>query len=317
MIYNSKIYSRLGQSASIFGMSLIDFSSKLPIKVVTADMSVVAGLDRFKSTYPDSFFNVGIAEQNMIGIAAGLADEGDTTVAVAQACFASMRCFEQVRQYMGYMKSPVILVGINSGFSLSFFGNTHYALEDINLMRSISGLTVLSPSDSGEAIKCFEWAIKAKKPTYIRLYGGLNCPIVYGDDFEFNVDKVSKLSEGQTTTIYATGSMVSVALRAADILIEDGIFVNVVNVHTITPLDKEGVLKNIVGKTIFSIEEHYTIGGLGTAISECLSEHGIGCRLVKLGVQNIFMERIGDYKWLLQSNRLTPEFVAEDVKKYV
>ena len=160
--FNPRVYFRLGQSGSIFGMELMEQAGNYPFKVLSSDMSVVAGLDRFKKEYPDNFYNVGIAEQNLLGVAAGLDSEGFKTIAVAQACFISMRSFEQVRQYLGYMGGKVMCVGINSGFSLTFFGNTHYAIEDLALMRSIPNMTVLSPADAGEAVKLFDAALKSK-----------------------------------------------------------------------------------------------------------------------------------------------------------
>lgn len=147
---NTKILSSLGQGGSIFGITLLDLmKEREDIVVLSADMSTPAGLDKFKSLYANHFFNLGIAEQNMIGVAAGLMDEGYKTISVAQACFISMRCFEPVRQFLGYMHSKQVLVGIGSGFSLTFMGNTHYALEDIALMRSIPGM------DRDSTFRCF------------------------------------------------------------------------------------------------------------------------------------------------------------------
>ena len=177
--FNSRAYCRLGQSGSVFGMELMEQAQNYNFKVLSSDMSVVAGLDRFKREYPQNFYNVGIAEQNLLGVAAGLDSEGYKTIAVAQACFISMRSFEQVRQYLGYMGGKVMCVGINSGFSLTFFGNTHYAIEDIALMRSIPNMTILSPADAGEAVKAFETALKVDGPVYLRLSGSLMTPIVY------------------------------------------------------------------------------------------------------------------------------------------
>ena len=229
MSFNARIYSHLGQSGAVFGITINNLFKELPLKVVSADMSVVAGLERFKKTSPEDFYNIGIAEQNMLGVAAGLADEGYRTVAVAQACFVTMRSFEQVRQYMGYMQIPIVLVGINSGFALTYFGNTHYALEDLGLMRGIPNLIVLSPADAWEAAKCFEWAMYANKPTYIRLFGGLNIPMVYKEDFDFKVDKLSVVRDGDDIVIFATGSMVANALKVAEILSERGVSLRVIN----------------------------------------------------------------------------------------
>lgn len=307
---NSRIYSRLGQSGSIFGMSLLEQSKEHPIKVVSADMSVVAGLDRFKKTYPNDFYNVGIAEQNMIGVASGLASEGYKSIAVAQACFNSMRSFEQIRQYLGYMHNNVICVGINSGLSLTFFGNTHYALEDLALMRAINNMIVLSPADAGEAVKTFEASLTLDNPVYIRLTGALNCPIVYKEDFDFTIGKANVINEGEDITVFATGSMVSTALKALEYM--PGLSVKVVDVHTVKPFDKDVVCNSIKSRLIVSIEEHNICGGLGSAVADELANLGNTPPLLKLGVRNFF-ELIGDYGYLLKQARLTPELIAEDI----
>lgn len=311
--YNARAYARLGQSGSIFGMALMDLLPDNDIKVVSADMSVVAGLDRFKRTYPNQFYNVGIAEQNLLGVAAGLASEGHRTIAVAQACFISMRSFEQARQYMGYMNHPVIAVGINSGFALTFFGNTHYCIEDLTLMRSIPGMTVLSPADAGSAVKAFEAAVGVDGPVYIRLTGGMMTPMVYKDDFTYTIGKAITLREGADATVFATGTVVANVLKAADALQEEGISVKVVDMHTIKPIDREAIMACKDSRLIFTVEEHNTNGGLGSAIADVMSEVGDMPRLVKLGVHDTFSV-VGDYHYLLEQHRLTPELIKEDIE---
>ena len=165
-----KSYQGLGQTGAVFSMYLLDIIEDYPyLKILTADMSYIAKLERFKALYPNQFINVGIAEQNLLGVCAGLTSEGFKCVALAQASFISMRCFEQVRQYMSYMGYPIILIGLAGGFQLQFMGNTHYALEDLALMRSISGIVVMSPADAGEAVKCFQESLIIDQPVYIRL----------------------------------------------------------------------------------------------------------------------------------------------------
>jgi transketolase len=312
-IFNPRVYFRLGQSGSIFGMELMGQAGNYPFKVLSSDMSVVAGLDRFKKEYPDSFYNVGIAEQNLLGVAAGLDSEGFKTIAVAQACFISMRSFEQVRQYLGYMGGKVMCVGINSGFSLTFFGNTHYAIEDMALMRSIPNMTVLSPADAGEAVKLFDAALKVDGPVYLRLSGSLNTPIVYKEDYELKIGQAITLKEGEDIAIFATGLMVSNALKAAELLLEKGITATVVDVHTIKPIDKDTIQKNCDKKLLVSVEEHNVVGGLGTAIADVLSEQRNSAPLLKLGVQDHFMP-VGDYNYLVEQAGLTPEQIAASIE---
>lgn len=311
--YNPRVYFRLGQSGSIFGMELMEQAGNYSFKVLSSDMSVVAGLDRFKKEYPDNFYNVGIAEQNLLGVAAGLDSEGFKTIAVAQACFISMRSFEQVRQYLGYMGGKVMCVGINSGFSLTFFGNTHYAIEDMALMRSIPNMTVLSPADAGEAVKLFDAALKVDGPVYLRLSGSLNTPIVYKEDYELKIGQAITLKEGEDIAIFATGLMVSNALKAAELLLEKGITASVLDVHTIKPIDKDTILKNCGKKLLVSVEEHNVVGGLGTAIADVLSEQRNSAPLLKLGVQDHFMP-VGDYNYLVEQAGLTPEQIAASIE---
>jgi transketolase len=310
---NARIYSKLGQSGAAFGIGLIEVQKVNPnIFILSSDMSRPAGLDRFKSMYPEMFNNVGIAEQNLIGIAAGMASEGKKVIVTAQAAFISMRSCEQIRQYMGYMHSNIIAVGISSGFALNFFGNTHYAIEDISIMRSIPGMTILSPSDAGQAAKALVAALDLNSPVYIRFTGTLNCPIVYDKDYPFEIGKAIQLKEGNDITVFATGSMVYNSLKAAEILEHKGIFLRVIDMHTIKPLDTE-ILKKCCDSNYFvSVEEHNIVGGLGTAISEFIASKRNFPPLLRIGVMDKFSHP-GDYTYLLEQNRLQPEQIAEDI----
>lgn len=308
---NPKLLSMFGQAASIFAVALpkvIEFHPN--IIALSADMSTAAGLDKFKATHPENFYNLGIAEQNMIGVAAGLSVEGFLPVCTAQACFLSMRDFEQIRQYCGYMQKRMILVGLLAGFSLSFFGKTHFALEDIALMRTIPGMTILSPCDALEAKKAFETALEMDGPVYIRLFGGTGVPVVYENDFDFNVGKTSELRAGSDVQIIATGSMVSSALKVADLLKEKSISASVIDMYTLKPLDKNVISSD--AKLIVTIEEHNIVGGLGSAIAEELSTRTQHPALLRFGVKD-FNFKIGDYNYLLEENGLMPEQIANKI----
>jgi transketolase len=310
---NSRVYSKLGQSGASFGVGLLEALKLYPdLIVLSADMSKTAGLDRFKSMYPDQFFNVGIAEQNLIGIAAGMSSEGKKVIVTAQAAFISMRSFEQVRQYMGYMHSDIIAIGIGAGFSLTFFGNTHYAIEDISIMRSIPGMTILSPSDAGQATKALVAATELNAPVYIRFTGTMNCPIVYNEDYKLEVGKAIQVKEGTNITIIATGSMVYNSIKAAEIVEKEGLSVRVIDMHTIKPLDIDILKKCCKSKFFVSVEEHNIVGGLGTAISELIASQNNFPTLLRLGVMDSFSHP-GDYAFLLKQNRLQPEQIAEDI----
>ncbi|MCR4664201.1 MAG: transketolase [Paludibacteraceae bacterium] len=303
---NSKLLAMYGQSASMFGMALPELAAQREdIVVLAADQSVPAGLDKFKSLYPDRFFNVGIAEQNMIGIAAGLSDEGYLPVCVAQACFLTMRAYEPIRQYAGYMRKRMILVGLFSGFTTSLLGNTHYAKEDIALMRAIPGMRIVAPADAMEAVKCFESAVCSAIPVYIRLWGKTGTPIVYQSDYDYELGKAIRLREGKDIQLVATGSMVVQALEAAALLAEDGIEADVINMHTVKPLDASLLDKS---KPVFAIEEHSVIGGLGDALND------IGVHARKIGIADSFGV-VGKYGYLLEQNNLTGEKIKEHILK--
>ena len=307
--YNPKLMSMFGQGGSAFGMTLLEEVKNDPnIIVLSSDMSTPAGLDKFKSTYPENFYNVGIAEQNMIGIAAGLADEGYRPICVAQACFISMRSFEQVRQYAGYMKKPLILVGIGSGYSLAYMGNTHYALEDIALMRTIPEMQVVAPCDAIEACKALEAALKSDKPTYIRFFGGTGTPAVHAADFDYTIGKSVSLKEGKDIQIIATGSMVSNAMKVAESLSEQGIEASVVDMNTIKPLDTVAI--NMECPAIITVEEHSIIGGLGDAVGSYLLENGYQGKFKKIGIED-HLSVVGDYQYLLAENGLSVEKITE------
>ncbi len=310
---SSRTYSRLGQSGALFGMGLFDAIEAVGNTfVLTADMGKPAGMGRFKTRCPEYFINVGIAEQNLIGMAAGIASEGHPVVASAQAAFISMRSFEQVRHYLGYMKLPVVTVGVSAGFGLTFFGNTHYAIEDVAVMRTIPGLTILSPSDAGQAAKAIFAALKSKSPVYIRCTGGLNAPIIHKSDYEFQIGKAIEIKSGTDVAIFATGTVTANALEAALSLGGQGISVAVVDVHTIKPLDLESIDRYKGCKLLVSVEEHNIIGGLGGVISEHLAGVVAHPRLLRLGIKDRFFTP-GDYHYLIQQSRLDAGSIAEDI----
>lgn len=304
--YNSKLMAMYGQSASMFGMALPELAAQREdIVVLAADQSVPAGLDKFKSMYPDRFCNVGIAEQNMIGIAAGLSDEGYLPVCVAQSCFLTMRAYEPIRQYAGYMQKRMILVGLFSGYTTALMGNTHYAKEDISLMRTVPGMQVVAPADALEAVKCLECAISSNNPTFIRLWGGTGIPVIYPTDYDCEMGKAVQLRSGKDVQLVATGSMVVQALEAARLLATEGIEADVIDMHTIKPLDAALLDKT---KPVFSIEEHSVIGGLGDALND------EGIHVHKIGITDSFGV-VGKYNYLLEQNNLTGEKIKEHIFK--
>lgn len=313
---NSRIFSRLGQRGSIFGMAALELAKEDDkLILMTADLAQLSGMDRFIKTYPNQYINVGIAEQNMVGMAAGLCAEGFHPVVTTYATFLTMRSCEQMRHFMGYMHLPIVAVGSGAGLSQGFAGNTHYTIEDISMMRAIPGLTIYSPADAGSAVKLLEKTIKSNEPTYIRLTGNLNCPIVYKEDVDFETCssiECKKAKGNAEITIMAVGTMVSSAIKASDILEEKGLSVNVIDMFSIKPIDSDAIYKACKSKLIVSIEEHNKIGGLGAAVAEIMSDIDHSSRLLRLGVNDCF-DAACDYEGLLEQNRLTPELIAEDI----
>ena len=309
-----KDYIGVGQAAAIFGMYLPDnVDAYSNLTVLSADMSVAASLDRFIYQFPDKFTEIGIAEQNLVGIAAGMASEGFTPIAVAQAAFITMRAFEMDRQYLGYMKNKVVLVGLNSGFYLQFFGNTHYCVEDISILRSIPNMTILSPADAGEAVMALDAALQHDGPSYIRLSGGSQLRTVYSENCDFTIGKDIVVRQGPDVCIFATGSCLGNSIEAANIMSDKyGLEAEIVDVHTLKPFDTETVDQMKDYPLFVTVEEHSIIGGLGSALSDYTSIKGGFPIILKLGVNDCF-SKPGDYNYLLEQHRLTAELIAEDV----
>ncbi len=311
----SRTCSMLGQRGAIFGMAVLEAAKEDDKMIIlTADLATLSGMDRFIKMYPNQFVNVGIAEQNMMGIAAGMAAEGFHPVATTYATFVTMRSCEQIRHYLGYMNQKVVVVGSGAGLSQGFAGNTHYTIEDISMMRPIPNMQILSPSDAASAVKLFHQSLLSDHPVYIRLTGNLNCPIVYKDDMDFEIGKSNVVREGRDITIFACGTMVSVAVKAANILEEKGIEAQVIDMYSIKPIDVERILKEKDKRLLVTVEEHNKIGGLGAAVAEIISEHSSYPVLLRLGISDVF-DLASDYDGLLVQNRLTPELMVEDILK--
>ena len=301
----------MGQPASVFGVALMEIMKQNDnVMVLSADMSNYAGLNKFKEAYPDHFINIGISEQNMIGVAAGLASEGYKVIVEAQSCFLSMRGFEQIRQYAGYMNFPIVFIGINAGMSLTYMGNTHFSVEDMGLVRNIPGMTVFSPCDAGEAVKSFEAAMNMNSPSYLRLMGSLGSKAVYKDDFPFEVGKPNQLRDGNDVQIFATGSMVDVAVNASDQLKEKGIDAQVMDVHTLKPFDASFISKD--AKLIITIEEHTKISGLSAVVSSELAQYSSHPLLICIGLEDNY-GKVGEYNWMLENRNLTVDNLVNTI----
>lgn len=312
---NIRIWSRLGQRGTICGVALPEIASKKEnCYVITADLAQLSSLERLKTIYPSKFINIGISEQNMIGVAGGLALEGNCVFATTYATFLTMRCYEQIRHNLGYQKANVKLLGSSSGLAMGMSGNTHYTYEDIAIMRVIPNMIVLSPADATEAYRMVHMVSDYEEPVYIRLSGALNNEIVYEDSYLLEIGKAITLRQGQDTVVIATGSMVIEALKAAKLLEEKGISIKVINMHTIKPLDTE-ILESISETNlIITLEEHSIIGGLGSAVAEYFSSKKIKPRQIMLGLPDAFLKP-AEYEYLKQQNGLYAENIAAIVEK--
>ena len=309
---NIKIWSTIGSRAT-FGIAALELAKEIDnLMVLTCDVSTSAGLDRFRKTYPEKYLDLGIAEQNMIGVAAGLASENFNVITTTFAPFQTMRCCEQIKVNIGYMKQKICMVGIASGLSLGTLGYTHCCIEDVGILRSIPGITIISPADSLETVKALQAAVKSKNPSYLRLTGSSNNPIVYKEDYEFKIGKSITLKEGKDITIFCAGSMVHQSLEAAKILETKNVSSKVVNMHTIKPIDKLAIDEARDCALIVSVEEHNVIGGLGSAIAEYKSGLKKCPRQLFLGVMDTYTKG-GNYKFLQEKHRLTSDKIAEDI----
>lgn len=315
-IKKSKVrtWSMLGERAT-FGTVLFEVAPIFKnLFVISADFGKSSGLDRFSKAFPDKFLSVGIAEQNMIGIASGLASEGKVVFATSFASFLTGRSYEQIRVHLGYMKHNVKIVGLGAGVGLTYQGNTHYGLEDLALMRAVPGLTIISPSDSTEVVKATIAAAEYQGPVYLRLVGERNNPIVNHSDYDFEIGKAIKLKEGKDVTIIAAGTMVYNSLQAAKLLEANGISVSVINMHTIKPLDFNAIDDACsTSKLIVSVEEASIIGGLGGAIAEYISEKRDKPQHLIMGIKDFF-PKAGDYLYMLEQCGLLPEQIANDIE---
>lgn len=312
---NAMAWSRLS-SRIVFGNALEELIADHPDCVVmVADVAKSSGLLGLKEKYPNQFLNVGIAETNMIAMATAIAQTGKNVFALTFAPFASMRCFEAIRTYVGYMHANVKIVGLASGLSMGVGGNTHFGLEDIALMRTVPGMAVVSPADCTETVKAVEAALNYEGPMYLRLTGVNGNPIVYKDDYDFEIGKGICLREGTDVAVLASGMMVNESLRAARLLSKAEISAAVYDFHTVKPFDT-ALLEEICKKfpRVVTVEEHSKIGGLGAAVSEFITETGAPAKLCAIALPDAFGP-IGSYAYLQELHGLTAKQIAETIEK--
>lgn len=273
-----------------YGKALVELGEKHPeLVVMDADLSKSTMTAEFGKAYPERFFNMGIAEQNLYAAAAGLALSGKTVCASTFAMFASGRAFEIIRNSIGYTKANVKICATHAGITVGEDGASHQTFEDIALMRTIPGMTVINPSDGVSAKKLLEQAVAMYGPCYVRL-GRAAVPTFYGEDAEITLGKGNLVKDGKDVTIVATGIMVNEAVIAAETLAAEGIDARIIDIHTIKPLDEEIIIKAAQEtKAIVTAEEHSVIGGLGSAVAEVVVKNA-PVKMAMVGQKDTFGE---------------------------
>ena len=299
-----------------YGKTLLALGAEMPnLVVLDADLAGSTKTGVFGKAYPDRHFDCGIAEGNMMSIAAGLAAAGMVPFASSFAMFAAGRAYEQVRNSIGYPHLNVKIGATHAGITVGEDGASHQCLEDLALMRGIPGMVVMCPADDTEARKAVRAAVKHDGPVYIR-FGRAAVPVVFDEDYDFRIGKGSVIREGKDVSIIANGLCVASALEAAEMLAKDGIDAEVVNICTIKPLDEDLIVKTAskTGKVV-TAEEHSIIGALGSAVAECLSEK-CPTKMYRIGVRDVFGES-ASAEVLLHKYMLDGEGVYKQVKAFV
>ena len=295
-----------------FGKELVELGKKYPeIVVLDSDVSCSTQTALFAKQYPDRFFDMGIAEQNMITTAAGLSLTGKIPFAATFAVFATGRTYDQIRMSICYQKANVKIIGTHGGITVGEDGATHQALEDISLMRGLPNMTVIVPADCNECVQALDYAAAHKGPVYIRIARN-SLPDVYPEDYKFNPQKAPVLKKGTDLTIISNGDILSEAYKASQILAEKGIDAEVISLPVVKPLDTKTIIDS-AKKTGFvvTVENHSIYGGIGSAVCECLSEH-LPTRVLRIGTNDTFGQS-GTPKELLSYYGLDAESIVKRI----
>lgn len=287
------------------------------IYFLTADLGYSV-LEQIEKDFPDRFLNMGVAEQNMIGTAAGLALSGKIVFVYSIIPFVTMRCLEQIRDDICYHNLNVKIIGVGSGLSYGILGGTHFALEDIGIMRSLAKMVVISPVDAVEAAQSIEKVCYTNGPVYFRI-GKKDEPEVFKKPYKYEIGKAQVLKKGKDISIISTGTIFSEALQAEKILREKHhITSDLIDMHTIKPIDSETITNLSRNKmAIFTVEEHSMIGGLGSAVAEVLSSQKNSPPLIRIGTEDNFVKYVGSQTYLRKKLGLTAEAIVEKIISYL
>lgn len=289
MIETYAFGEKLGHARPLLDKAMQNYASDHPeFCLISPDVSR-AGMPEFIKKFPKQQFNVGIAEQCCVDLAAGMALEGRLPFIYGMSAFMSMRSCENIRTNVCYQNANVKIIGNNTGLSQGPCGSTHYAMEDMAIVRTFPNITLICPGDPEQAEQAFYAAIKHNGPVYIRLANGRNESEVYKSDYKFEIGKGITTIEGKDATIVACGIMLAYAVEAAKQMKEEGISVRVIDMHTLKPIDKE-IIEKAAKETgrIVTVEDHSIIGGLGGAVCETVAESGIACKVKRLGIPDFF-----------------------------
>ena len=308
----AKMWSRMGPRA-VYGRIMTTLAKENEnLLLMSADLGRSSGLASFYANQPERFINTGIAEQNMVGVAAGLTRLNYQVFASTFAPFASMRAAEQVRMNLGYMQEPVKLVGLGSGVSMAFLGNSHFGLEDVAVMRTIPNLTIISPADCIELAVVLRFLVNYPKPCYVRLTGAVNAPVVYEQDFEFKLGDPQWIREKSNNNVIATGTTVGYAKNALDSLAEQGVELGLINQSTLKPINEDKLVSFIEGsKCLYVLEEHTKVGGLYSVICDLIVRYKLsGIEVISRALPDSYLET-GEYEYLLDLYGLDAKGIKE------
>lgn len=299
-------------TAEIYGKTMVELGAKdKRVVALTADLAGSTKIGDFKEKFPDRFFNVGIAEQNLFGIAAGMAKAGLIPFASTFSVFASMRATDQLHTDICYQNLNVKIIGTHSGTSYGQAGSTHHAIEDIAMVRSLANLKVIVPADGFETANAVRAAYAIDGPVYIRINRGFDMNVYKDENYGFEFGKGVLMNDGNDVTVIANGCCVFQAVQAARILESDyGIHARVINLHTIKPIDRDIILKAAEEtRRIITVEDHTILGGLGTAVGEVVLENGRACAFKKLGLNDRF-SAIGFHEDLMHMNGIDTDGIV-------
>lgn len=314
---NARIWSMLGMRR-VLGMMLEELlKADEKFVFVTADVARYFGTEKYAEEHPEHYIDVGIAEQNMVTVAAGLQKEGMNALAATYSTFVTARALDQIRVSLGYMELPVTLVGVGGGLAEGDLSATHMGLEDIAAIRAIPNITIVQPADCVELVKVLESIRQYNRPIYIRLTGKTNLPRVYTEDYKFEIGKANVLREGKDKiVIISSGTIVASVMKVAESFQEDGIDVTVVDMHTIKPLDTSLLDELANYDYLITVEEHMSIGGLGSAVAEYYASKKEKPQQLIIGVDD-FYPLANDYEELLVACGLTPTVIKNRIKEMI